>query len=108
MLMIFFLYFFACSAVSHLPLTALYSDRLMDVWEGRDHCGQVGVGEVCLMNVYAGDLTGRRSLQKVGAKKKEKRWLFTSNCEVMSGHAIQHSEGSSRVPIAKGWSATCC
>lgn len=60
-----------CSITSSSP--ALYGDRLMDIWEGMEHCRQVGVEAVCLMNACAGDLTVRSSLQKRREEKKRKK-----------------------------------
>lgn len=45
----------------------------MDIWEGMEHCRQVGVEAVCLMNACAGDLTVRSSLQKRREEKKRKK-----------------------------------
>lgn len=108
MLMIFFLHFFACSAVSHFPLQLCTGTDWWTSGRAWDTAGRLGWKQCVLWMRVLGTWQWGVLCKKVGRKKKEERWLFTCNCEVMSGHTLQHLEGSRTVPVAKGQSATCC
>lgn len=105
MLMILFLHFAACTAVSHLPSAApraawgwLTFERERNpqrpVWMG---------GGV----VFTNSMYGRLQDKGLFGKKIE-GWMFICNCEIVSCHGLQPSEVSTTIPILKAQAVTSC